>query len=89
MFFKNFDKFSLVLHFPTLKSLKQLKYKRKDSKMHQHPQSINFELFLVVENHCVFERTYFEIVRFFPEMCVKNAKLRPKISWRIHLRNYE
>ena len=56
MLLKNFDKFSSVLHFSTLKLL-----------------------LLVVENHCVFKRSYFETVRLFPEMCVKNAKRRPKI----------
>jgi len=37
-----------------LVSFKQRQDKRKTHKMHQHPQSINFKLFLVVENHCVF-----------------------------------
>jgi len=47
--------------------------------MHQHPQRINFELFLVVENHCVFVAHIFWNCAFFPVMCVKNAKRRPKI----------
>ena len=55
MVFKNFDKFSFVLHFSTLKLLFSFR------------KSLRFQ------------RTYFETVRFFPEMCVKNAKRRQKI----------
>ena len=52
----------------------------KTKKKHHHLQSINFELFLVVKNHCVFSAHILKLCVFFPEMCMKNAKRRPKIN---------
>jgi len=57
--------------------LNNAKTNAKTQKMHQHLQSINLKLFLVVELR--FFSAHILRLRFFPEMCVKNAKRRPKI----------
>jgi len=49
--------------------LNNAKTHAKTHKMHQHPQSINFELFLVVENHCVFSAHILKLCGFFLQKC--------------------